>query len=252
MQRAERPAPNEAHVWSIDLDLAPEHEVEHAITLLSAEEERRAGRLAFALDRRRFVVCRALLRGALGAYLGIGPREIEFSCNPWNKPQLAGDLHDLRFNISHSGGLALFAFTSGIEVGIDIEHCNKRIGVLELAQDVFSEAEQTALIALPEALLRPAFFAAWSRKEAYIKARGMGLSLDLRGFDVSLDIDAERWTLREQGADTTGAWSLYNCSPRADVAGALAIPEPGVSMQKFRWDWATHTAQPCAAHVLLR
>jgi len=251
MPPVELPAPGEAHLWSVDLDLAPAEELENDIALLSPDEERRATRLAFSIDRSRFIVCRALLRRALAAYIGADPRAITFTCNPWNKPQLSADLPDLRFNISHSGGLALLAFASGVEVGVDIEHINRRIGVLELAQDCFSAAEQAALRRLPEAMLLEAFFACWSRKEAYIKARGMGLWMDLRAFDVSLDAAAECWSLSEAGVDTTAAWSLFNCRPATGVAGALAVAAPGMTMQKFRWDWAAKTAQPSHANATL-
>jgi len=235
------PLPREAHVWTLDLDLAPQDTLESLASLLSADEQFRASRLAFAVDRRRFIVCRAMLRRAIGGYLGVEPASLRFELNPWNKPYLAGG-ENLRFNVSHSGGTALFVFTTGVEAGIDIEHINSRIGVFEVAAHCFSDDEQAALLTVPDAELQAAFFACWSRKEAYIKARGMGLSLDLRSFDVSINPQEERWTLREHGTDVSADWTLLSFSAAPETASALAVPAPAFSARHFRWDWAQEAA----------
>jgi 4'-phosphopantetheinyl transferase len=174
---------DEVHVWRAGLDLDPaDHERLRAF--LSADESARADRFLRPEHRRRFANGRGLVRQVLAGYLETEPGRIRFVYGPQGKPGLPATA--LRFNLSHSGGRALLAVTRGRELGVDIERIRPEIDCLGIARRVFSEAEQRALRAVPEPLRRRAFFAAWTRKEAYVKARGGGLSIPLRDFDVSL------------------------------------------------------------------
>jgi 4'-phosphopantetheinyl transferase len=224
-------------VWALDLDVAPAGTREDLAALLSFDELQRAARYAFEHDRRRFMTCRGVLRLALAQYLNCGARELRFEHNSWNKPMLAGG-SALRFNISHSQGLALLAFTQARDIGVDVEHLQDRIAVMDLAGDCFSVAERRALDALPPERRVTAFFACWTRKEAYIKARGQGLSLDLRSFDVSIDPSRSSWTLRDRGTEISAGWSLFSFSPAPQSMGALAVCAPQSRMSAYRWCWS--------------
>jgi 4'-phosphopantetheinyl transferase len=203
---------DEVQLWRVDLD-AIRGEESRWQELLSADESRRAARFLFPSDRQRFVASRALLRTILAAYLDADPVDLNFSYSQKEKPALGG-VHaasDITFNLSHSGGIALYAFNLRREVGVDVEHIRRDFDVEPLAHRFFSAREWKQLAAWPKPERVDAFFRCWTRKEAYIKATGDGLSLPLSQFDVSLDSgetsallatrpdarEAERWFLRE-------------------------------------------------------
>jgi 4'-phosphopantetheinyl transferase len=152
--------------------------------LLSAEERERAARFHFPIHRGHFIACRGMLREILSTYLEIPPAQVRFSYNAYGKPAVQES--GVRFNISHSGGWAMFAVTEGREVGIDIERIDARVAQDQIPERFFSAREVAQLRSLPIAQQTEAFFRCWTRKEAYIKARGLGLSLALDSFDVSL------------------------------------------------------------------
>ena len=172
-----------AHVWRAQLDPAP-GEVHRLMGMLSKDEHARAERFRFDQDRRRFVVARGVLRSLLALYLGLPPQKVQLTYGASGKPCLPRGV--LRFNLD-AGELGLYAFTSSREVGIDVEHVRQLDDMDQIARRFFSVNEVASLEALPESA-RPstAFFNCWTRKEAYVKARGEGLALPLDGFDVSL------------------------------------------------------------------
>src|ERR1043166_1017688 len=167
----------EVHVWRAGLDLPPA-QLERLHRVLSPDEQEKAAWFHFEKDRQHFTAARGFLRMILGRYLGSDPGELRFSYNSYGKPSLAAEFSTppLRFNLAHSHGLALFAFNCGRELGIDLESIRPDRATEEIAERFFAEAEVAALRSLPlEARVR-AFFDCWTRKEAFIKARGMGLS----------------------------------------------------------------------------
>jgi 4'-phosphopantetheinyl transferase len=155
--------------------------------LLSIDELDRAGRFHFERDRYRFSVARGALRAILGRYLNIGPRAIAFDYGPQGKPSLAMATPGLRFNVSHSKDLALIAISYGRELGVDVEFVRYLAQGARMSERFFSPREVETLRSLPEHLQERAFFACWTRKEAYIKARGGGLSIPLSAVEVSVD-----------------------------------------------------------------
>ena len=175
------------HVWRAALDV-PESQVRSLWDTLTADERQRAEHYVFEKDRTHFVVARGLLRVLLGRYLRQDPPHLRFTYGPHGKPALATDTGGgaLRFNVSHSHGLALYAITRGREVGVDVERIRPEVAQEKIAERFFSPREVTLLRALPAPLQATAFFACWTRKEAYIKATGEGLTLPLDQFDVSL------------------------------------------------------------------
>ena len=193
---------------------------------LTADECQRAERYVFAKDRTHFVVARGLLRVLLGRYLGQDPPHLRFIYGPHGKPALATDTGGgaLRFNVSHSHGLALYAITRGREVGVDVERIRPEVAQEKIAERFFSPREVTLLRALPAQLQATAFFACWTRKEAYIKAKGEGLALPLDQFDVSL-VPGEPAVLLRAAWDPQEAarWSLQDLAPAPGYRAAVAV-----------------------------
>lgn len=151
-----------------------------------------------------------MLREILGAYLNLDPRAVEFAFNPQGKPGVAG----IYFNVSHSDALAAIAVSRTREVGIDIERMDARAASEKVPERFFAPAEVAALRALPEHLQTEAFFRCWTRKEAYVKARGLGLSIDLAGFEV---------TVEERAAFLRGGegWEIESFCPAPGYQGAV-------------------------------
>jgi 4'-phosphopantetheinyl transferase len=176
----------------------------HQWDSLTDEEAARARRFLVEAARRAFVHTRAALRLLLARELGLDhPRDVRFVTGPHGKPALAADLYASRpveFNVSHSHHHALIAWCEGRRVGVDLEQISKRVDIELLMPRVFSRAERGAIAALEPARRRDAFFRVWSRKEAYIKALGVGLSLELSSFDVSCDELPRLLDARHEGA----------------------------------------------------
>jgi 4'-phosphopantetheinyl transferase len=228
---------NEVHAWRVALDW-PEARVSQLYEILDADERARAERFYFRRDRLHFIVCRGVLRIILGRYLNLAPHQITFCYNAYGKPALDEALNGLavRFNVAHSGGLALIAVTSDREVGVDLERMRPEIADLEIAQRFFSPQEVAVLQAISKDLQRQAFFNCWTRKEAYIKAKGLGLSLPLDQFEVSL-IPGEPAALlsNKNNPDETSRWSLQELMPGADYAAALAIEGNFWTLKCWQW-----------------
>jgi 4'-phosphopantetheinyl transferase len=215
-----RPTPDAGtlHLWHASLDRpAAGHE-----GLLSADELERAERFHFARDRRRFVVGRGILRALLGAYLDTAPEAVQLRYGASGKPALADG--PLRFNLSHSGAVALFAFTTEGEVGVDVEELLPQPDARRLADHFFSPAEVATLRAVPAAALDRGFLECWTRKEAFVKARGDGLSLPLDAFDVTFGPGRRCALVRTAWApEEAGQWSLVDVSdPAGGYVAAVA------------------------------
>jgi 4'-phosphopantetheinyl transferase len=194
--------------------------------LLSHDEQARANRFYLERDRRRFIVARGALRTILGRYLGVEPGQLRFRYESHGKPFLSDDLGagELRFNLAHSNELALYAFTCGREIGIDVEYIHPVPDVEQIAARFFSVNENAALRMLPESQRLEAFFDCWTRKEAYIKALGEGLTQPLDQFQVSL-IPGERAQLLSVNdvPEKVMRWSMATLSPAPGYVGALAV-----------------------------
>jgi 4'-phosphopantetheinyl transferase len=224
--------PGEVHVVTLDLDQDGADE-ERFAALLSADERARSQRFRFARDRRRFIVGRGTLRLILGRYLGAQPARLSFRYGPHGKPALEGD-SALRFNLSHSQGLALYALAMEHEVGVDMERIQPLPDLEDIARSCFAEGEIAALWALPEAQRLHAFFACWTRKEAFIKAIGDGLSFPLDRFDVSLVPGAPARLLRVEGdPGEASRWTLAALHPAPGYAAALAVRMQGMRPRCF-------------------
>lgn len=206
---------------------ASEQSFARSLSWLAPEETARAERFRFERHRRAFVLGRGALRALLGNYLEASPAEIRFVYGPQGKPALARDTSDesrsLRFNVSNSGHLAAYVFTTACELGVDVEQYRQVRDLNHIADRFFSPAETVELLALPEGEREAGFFNCWTRKEAYIKAVGGGLSIGLDTFQVTLRPGAEpRMVVLEGSAEQARNWTLHDFTPAPDYAGAIA------------------------------
>lgn len=200
-------------VYTLPLEADPA-QLDRWYEILSREERDRARRFRFAEHRRQSIICRGSLREILGSYLDREPSRILFSYNRYGKPYVAGS--DIFFNLSHSGAWATLAVSAGVEIGIDIERVDPRFAREQVPERFFSPREVARLRALPASQQTAAFFRCWTRKEAYVKARGTGLSLALDSFDVTLMPGEPAAFLR--GA---GDWSIQDLPAPAGYAAAI-------------------------------
>lgn len=228
---------DEVHVWRAALDQPIPH-VQSLAQILSGDEQMRAQRFRFERDKRRFTVGRGALRTILGWYLDIEPSRLEFSYGPQGKPFLATQVKDqiLQFNLTHSHELALFAFTYDREIGIDLEFIRPMSDLEGVATRFFSAKENVALNKIATNHKVEAFFNCWTRKEAYIKARGEGLSMPLDEFDVSLSPGepAALLSVRIDPQEVT-RWSLQTLDPAPGYIGALVVEGQGWHLSCWQW-----------------
>jgi 4'-phosphopantetheinyl transferase len=229
---------DEVHVFCAALK-QPLWGLQQLAEILSPDEQLRANNFYFEKDRCRFIVCRGILRTILGRYLDIEPSQVQFSYGVHSKPALleTNSSHSLvQFNLSHSQELALYAFTLKRQVGIDVEYIRSIDDIDSLAKHFFSEQEYTVLRKLPESQKQVAFFNCWTRKEAYIKATGQGLSLPLNQFEVSF-IPGEKARLLRTFTDSKEAslWSLQELTPNPEYIAAIAVQGFNSQLKMFSW-----------------
>jgi 4'-phosphopantetheinyl transferase len=192
----------------------------------------RLERFRFADHRRRYQIGHGGLRTILGGYLAIAPAAVEFTLGPRGKPYLQGP--GPFFNLSHSGKLALIGIAQ-CELGLDVEKVRHLESLTEIAQRHFSPSEFEALCALHGPARELGFYRCWTRKEAYIKAIGEGLSMPLDTFDVTLCEEPQFLACRD-GREDPADWSLLDVSPGPEFVGAVALRAKGVRVRYFRLD----------------
>jgi 4'-phosphopantetheinyl transferase len=219
----------ELHIWLAWLDVEPQQRA-RLCSYLSKDEVSRAERFVFPRDRDHFIVARGTLRELLGKYLHCPPNAVQFKTGRYGKLSLLEDHHQVRFNLSHSHGLALYAFCRGRELGIDAEKIRAGFAGEGIAERYFSATEQHELAELPQELRDTAFFLCWTRKEAYIKAHGDGLQIALDSFDVSLK-PGEPETLRS--ADS-GRWRMRSFAPAPEFVAAIIVEGEMPSIRFWR------------------
>jgi 4'-phosphopantetheinyl transferase len=214
-----------AHVWKRSLAV-PATIVAAQHQLLSREERERASRYRVEPARNDYILTRGALRRLLADYLHKAPQDLTFKMADYGKPFLDW-ASDISFNVSHTDGLALLAFVREREVGVDVERIRPEPDAKKLAERFFSNREREALKSLDGVELYAAFFRCWTRKEAYIKARGEGLSLPLDGFDVSINANESHALLSTRpDAAEANRWILGDLAVGHEYAAALAVAKP--------------------------
>lgn len=221
------------HVWRISLNQDDE-KLERFRKTLEPDEIYRAGRFHFERDRRHFIVARGFLRSVVARYLDAQPEALRFSYGAYGKPALASE-HVLHFNLSHSHEVALLAVALDAELGVDVEHVRADFASEDIARRFFSHAEVEAFNSLPKEEQVAAFFRCWTRKEAYIKAIGKGMSQALDEFDVTLTPGLGAALLRAKDDDAS-RWLLRDIDAGEGYAGALAVERPVAEVSFFRQD----------------
>lgn len=230
---------NEVHVWTASRDAPDDDTVEAMRALLTDDERRRADRFAFLHDRRRFAIGRGLLRIILGRYLDLAPGSLRFVANGHGKPGLDPSFHvsmPIRFNLAHSGPWVVYALTLGREIGVDIEHIRPEFGGFAIAERFFAPAEVAELRGLPDEARSLAFFHGWTRKEAYIKAKGKGLALPLDQFEVAITPDRPASLLATRPDPLEAArWSLIEIPAEPGFVAALCVEGHDWTLRLAQW-----------------
>ncbi len=225
-----------AHVWRVDLLV--QFGVDELKETLSMDELHRAQCFHFAADRRRFVVRSAVRRYLIGRYLSLEPSAIRFATGNCGKPGIAGQEEHggLRFSCSHSGDMALIAFVRGREIGVDLEQRRPLPEALQLAHTFFSPLERSALASLPAAQQETAFFDCWTRKEAFVKGLGLGLSFPLNRFTVSVGPDCPAALLQvEDDQSAVTRWWMQNLDEGPNYSATLVHEGSEARIQCFEW-----------------
>lgn len=220
--------PNEVHIWRANLNVSSSTMIKLRETL-SADEKQRAERFHFERDRVHFIAARGILRSILAQYSNTSAPELKFSYSERGKPYLKES--EISFNLSHSHGLALYAFTLSQNIGIDVEYL-RDLESTQLAKRFFTIAEYNRLISLPIQQQQTAFFQVWTAKEAYLKATGDGLvGLQNAEFDLSLD---KPISLFKIAGKPVKDWSIEQFIPETNYIATVAIE--GGGNVKF-WEW---------------
>jgi len=235
--------PHQVDVWRAQLNL-PDDSLKRLESTLSTDETQRAAHFHFPADSDRFIAAHGCLRDVLRRYLHCEPGHLQFSVNQYGKPELIH--HKLEFNISHSGDFALVVVAQEHKVGVDVERIRSDMELENIASRYFSQREVLELMALPPEQKVSAFFNCWTRKEAYIKAQGFGLSLPLESFDVSLTPnDSAILRATRPNPEEAVRWTLLSLDVDPCYASAVAVEGAALSQSKghkleFRlWDWNT-------------
>ena len=223
---------DEVHVWLVNAGAKDIPQDVLATSLLEDEKER-AARFKFAKDRQLYVAGHTALRSLLTAYLKVAAIEIRFVSGTHGKPALAQPLaaSGLEFNLSHSHEVALVAVARQRAVGVDVEFVKREFSFDELARRFFTTKEVAALFELPQPLQREAFFKCWTSKEAFLKAKGTGLSGKLDEVEITLAAD-QQVRINASVPD----WSLTELTPPIEYQGALVIEGGPRQIRCFQWE----------------
>ncbi|MDY6781161.1 MAG: 4'-phosphopantetheinyl transferase superfamily protein [Cyanobacteriota bacterium] len=227
---------DEVHIWRLGLDL-PATQLQRLYSTLCGDERERAQRFYFDRDRNAYIAARGGLRAILGQYIHRHPAEITFSYSSKGKPGLIQETNSsqIEFNVSHSHNLALYGIVRDRRIGIDVEFLRPLPNASQLARRFFSARECTSIASFPPDLQPKVFFSGWTRKEAYLKATGVGLG-GLQDVEVSLEFDREPVLLNVSQSDSCQDWTLYHLAPDSGYIGALAVETQRQELQLRYFD----------------
>ena len=233
-------ANGEVHIWFVRLLEISRH-VDSFLKILAPDEVAKANGFFFENNRSEYILARGLLRHIVGCYVGFAPHLLQFCYSSHGKPALTSEWggDHLAFNLSHARGVAVYAFANDRRVGVDLEYTNRRIEFDHIAERFFSSREVSLLRQLPSEKKPEAFFSCWTRKEAYIKARGEGLSVDLRSFDV---LSTEGQPVSVAGdSNEAQQWSFTDLPAPAGYAAALVVEGTADRIQHWQWPAGSHS-----------
>lgn len=224
------PLGDDAHIWAVELD-APGWDAGLCRARLSPDEQVRADKFKFDRDQRRYVIAHAALRDILARYTHAGAADLRFDQGANGKPKLAAAFRAgaVEFNLSHSHETALLAVNDRHEIGVDIEYAKSDFDIFAVANRFFTEREVAALRALPPALWRRGFYKCWTSKEAFLKAKGTGLSGQLDEVEIALDGESVRISASVPG------WWLTSLDPFDGYEAAVVTKNKPVEVFRYRW-----------------
>lgn len=228
---------DQIHIWRFWLDL-PDEQLEDLRQILSEDQFRRARGFRFLRDQNRFVATHGRIREILSGYLALAPERIRFVYNKHGKPELENrsETERLRFNLSHSEDVALLGISGGFRVGVDIERTKPDRSTEGIARRFFTPNELDVLNTLPEDQRVAAFYRCWTRKEAYIKAQGEGLSIPLNQFEVSISLEEPPQIVNIRGnVNEATRWSLHHLEPMEGYVAALAVEGHPKKLTYYQW-----------------
>ncbi|MFL5345711.1 MAG: 4'-phosphopantetheinyl transferase family protein [Hyalangium sp.] len=231
-------APDEVHVWITEPERIEQPRLLEAYWgVLSPQEREQQRKFYFEKHRRQYLVSHALVRLTLSRYEAVRPEAWAFRTNAYGRPEVMGEGSPrLHFNLSHTDGMAVVAVALDAEVGVDVEDAQRHGETVMLADRYFAPAEVAALRALPVELQQERFFEYWTLKEAYIKARGMGLSLPLGQFAFELRPgQLPRISFDPRLRDDPEGWQFVQLRPSARHQAALAVRRPRLQPLQVRW-----------------
>lgn len=224
---------DEVHIWWTAL--GADKLVQSLSHLLTPDERARAARFKVPLPARQFIMSRAFLRLALGRYLRAEPGSLQFEFSAHGKPSLAGS-KDLQFNLSHAEDLAVLAVAKQWRVGVDVERVRGEVNAIQLADRFFSAQEAEWVRSKPDSGLASRFFTCWTGKEAYVKARGEGLSISLQSFSVMPEAGNSTLRLNVFGnPEESARWAMWQFQPEPGFQGALAVERQPRKLRLGRW-----------------
>ena len=224
---------NEIHIWRLN---ANDPNVALLASNATEAEQSHAKRYRLPASRNEFIVARGFIRFVLGRYLSIPPGSVRIRAGQHGKPELAGDFHRdrLTFNLAHSAGVILVAITVGHQIGIDIEFLDSKVQFSEIARTIFSQTEQSWLSQLPDDQRQLNYFRCWTRKEAFVKALGEGLSDRIR--QVEIVPAAVGLLARVAGIPAGDRWMIKDLDAGDRFAAALAVSNRDCRVRL--WDWS--------------
>lgn len=231
----QEPNTHEAHIWSINMDQVTIKTLQHFYNTLSTDEQQRVSKFKFVKDRTTFAIARASLRTLSGKYLNMDPKEIKFHYGKFGKPQFHHTT-SLKFNVSHSGNNVIIGFVQDYDVGVDVEEIKDNPDLLDIAKQFFSKSEVAALEEIPTTDRYNAFYRCWTRKEAFIKAKGNGLSYPLDSFSVSLDHNSEaKLESLDSDPKEKSTWNMFSFKPHENYIAAMAVQGNVNAFKVMEW-----------------
>ncbi len=244
---------NEVHVWQADLDVDSQQMMSF-LGILTQEERSRANRYLFAEDRQHFIAARGILRCLLAYYLETTPDKIVLGYGPAGKPEIDKPTTQLSFNISHSHSAALYAISWNRSLGIDLEALRINFSLESIANLIFSDQERAVLETYPKNCRMTTFLRGWTRKEAYVKAKGIGLSFPLKRIEVPFeenisDIQVYPECDKHSQRSQDRSW-LYSLDSLPGYVAALAVDDSPVSLSLMKWPTQTSTMSKITANSL--
>jgi 4'-phosphopantetheinyl transferase len=237
----------EIHVWCASL-VVPASIQDSLYQTLASSERERTGRFHFVEHRNAYIVGRGVLRSILSRYCGIAAADVEFVYEEKGKPRISSQA--IQFNVSHSHELALYAVAREPLLGVDVEWVRPMDDQENIAKRFFSAKEYAELMSLNQDQRSDAFFNCWTRKEAYVKAIGDGLSAPLDRFQVSLRPGEQALFVSIEGhVDRASEWSLFDVRPMEGYVGAVAVRGRGWQIRQKHWEHAEHLREGNSGRV---